>query len=296
MPRSDLGRVWPILCSLTTPGAGPYVSDVHVLIICNPTSGGGRAATVLPAAQRRLVSAGIEVATHLTTSLHDARTTSEQAGGNDTAGALGLPMHDPVAAADLLPALPRRRIDLARAGEHVYIDIAGVGFDSEVNRLANRTTWLRGRARYAWAVIAQLAAQRPARFMVELDGQRHETGAWFVAVANGPSYGAGIRIAPDARMDDGLLDVVVVADVSRRELLRTFPKTFTGRHVGHPAVTIHRAAKVGIEADPTQWVFADGEEVGRLPIVFESMPRAISVLATADAPALTPPAGVAPDA
>jgi diacylglycerol kinase (ATP) len=321
--------------SLTTAIVGPYVSDVRALIICNPTSGGGRAATVLPAAERRLFSAGIEVVTYLTTSLHDARTASEQAaegydvvvalggdgtvgacaaglaaasagraalgivpagGGNDTAGALGLPIHDPVAAADLLPALPRRRVDLARAGEHVYVDIAGVGFDSEVNRLANRTTWLRGRARYAWAVVAQLAVRRPARFTVELDGQRHEAGAWFVAVANGPSYGAGIRIAPDARMDDGMLDVVVVADISRRELLRTFPKAFSGRHVDHPGVTIYRAAKVGIEADPTQWVFADGEEVCQLPLVFESMPQAISVLATADAPALTPPADTAPGA
>jgi diacylglycerol kinase (ATP) len=194
-----------------------------------------------------------------------------------------------VAAADLLPTLPRRRIDLARAGEYVYVDIAGVGFDSEVNRLANRTTWLPGKARYAWAVIAQLALRRPARFMVELDGQRHEADAWFVAVANGRSYGAGVRIAPAALMDDGLLDVVVVADLPRLDLLRTFPKTFSGRHVDHPGVTIYKAAKVRIEADPVQWVFADGEEVGQLPLVFESVPGAISVLASADAPALTPP-------
>jgi len=284
---------------------------------------------VLPAAQDRLERAGFEVATHLTTSLHDARTAAGQAaghdvviavggdgtvgacaagiaaaeppvraalgiipsgGGNDTAGALGLPVRDPLAAADLLPELPRRRIDLARAGEFVYVDIAGVGFDSEVNRLANRTTWLPGKARYAWAVVAQLALCRPAHFMVELDGLRHEADAWFVAVANGRSYGAGIRIAPSACMDDGLLDVVVVADMPRLELLRTFPKTFSGRHVDHPGVTIYRAAKVRIEADPTQWVFADGEEVGQLPLVFESIPGAVDVLATPDAPALSRPA------
>jgi diacylglycerol kinase (ATP) len=309
---------------------------VHAIIVCNPTSGGGRAAAVLPEVERRLASAGLELTTHLTTSLHDARGAAQQAaerhdlviavggdgtvgacaaglavdapevagagrtagraalgivpagGGNDTASALGLPIHDPLAAADLLPTLPRRRVDLARAGEHLYVDIASAGFDSEVNRLGNRTTWLRGRPRYAWAVLAQLTVGRPARFVLELDGERHELDAWFIAVANGQSYGAGIRIAPGARMDDGLLDVVVVASTSRLELLRTFPKTFSGRHVDHPAVTIHRAAKVGIDADPAQWVFADGEELGQLPLAFESVPGAISALASPDAPALSP--------
>jgi diacylglycerol kinase (ATP) len=131
--------------------------------------------------------------------------------GNDAARTFGIPLGDQAAAAALLPSLVRRRADLARVGDRHYLNVAGAGFDSEVNRLANeRLARAPGRVRYVGALLAELAVHRPATFTLTLDDEPREVRAWFVVVANGPSYGGGMRIAPDARVDDGLLDVVVV--------------------------------------------------------------------------------------
>jgi diacylglycerol kinase (ATP) len=108
-------------------------------------------------------------------------------------------------------------------------------------------------------------------------------------VANGPSYGGGMRVAPQASLADGLLDVVVIAGIGKLEFLRTFPKVFGGRHVEHPAVTVHRAARVELDADRLLHVYADGEAAGTLPATFEVRPAAVAVLAADPAPGF--PAG-----
>ena len=109
-----------------------------------------------------------------------------------------------------------------------------------------------------------------------------------MAVANGPSYGGGMRVAPRASLADGLLDVVVIADIGKLEFLRTFPKVFSGRHVEHPAVAVHRAARVELEADRPLAVYADGEPAGTLPASFAVRPAAITVLAADPAPGFPP--------
>jgi len=220
--------------------------------------------------------------------------------GNDVARTLGLPFGDPLQAATMLPVLPRRRVDLGvvRAapggaagtvgtGERWFIDVASAGFDAEVNRLANeRLARAPSLARYAGATIARLLVSRPATFQLTIDGAVHQTGAWFVAVSNCRSYGGGMRIAPDAMLNDGRFDVVVVGAFSKPRFLATFPQVFTGRHVNHPLVTVHRAATVELAADRPQRVYADGEPAGTLPAVFQVLPAAISVLAPADVPSL----------
>jgi diacylglycerol kinase (ATP) len=212
-------------------------------------------------------------------------------GGNDAARSLGLPARDPLAAAGLLTRLRRCPADLATVGGRGYLNVAGAGFDSEVNRVANqRLGWAGNRPRYVGAVLAQLAVGRTARFRLALDGRAQEVTGWLIAVANGPSYGGGMRVAPQASLADGLLDVVVIAGIGKPEFLRTFPKVFTGRHVEHPAVTVHRAAKVELDADRPLHVYADGEPTGTLPATFEVRPAALAVLAADPAPGF-PPAG-----
>ena len=210
-------------------------------------------------------------------------------GGNDAARSLGLPTRDPLAAAGLLPRLRRRPADLATVAGRAYLNVAGAGFDSEVNRVANqRLRWAGNRPRYVGAVLAQLVVGRPAAFRLVLDGRELARRGWLVAVANGPSYGGGMRVAPWASLADGLLDVVVIADIGKLEFLRTFPKVFSGRHVEHPAVTVHRAARVELEADRPLAVYADGEPAGALPATFEVRPAAIAVLAADPAPGFPP--------
>jgi diacylglycerol kinase (ATP) len=210
-------------------------------------------------------------------------------GGNDAARSLGLPADDPLAAAGLLTRLRRRPADLATVAGRAYLNVAGAGFDSEVNRLANqRLRWARGRPRYVGAVLAELVVGRPATFELVLDGQATRLQAWLVAVANGPSYGGGMRVAPAASLDDGLLEVVVIGAIGKLEFLRTFPQVFSGRHVEHPAVAVHRAARVDLDADRTLAVYADGEPAGTLPATFEVRPAAVTVLAADPAPGFPP--------
>jgi diacylglycerol kinase (ATP) len=105
-------------------------------------------------------------------------------------------------------------------------------------------------------------------------------------VCNGLSYGGGMRIAPNARFDDGLLDVVVIGDLTRPDFLATFPKVYAGRHLEHRLVTVHHARRVELAADRPRTVYADGEHVGELPMAFEVEPAALAVLAAAAAPGL----------
>jgi YegS/Rv2252/BmrU family lipid kinase len=212
-------------------------------------------------------------------------------GGNDAARSLGLPADDPLAAAGMLTRLRRRPADLATVDGRAYLNVAGAGFDSEVNRLANqRLRWARGRPRYVGAVLAELVVGRTASFELALDGQPERLSGWLVAVANGPSYGGGMLVAPRASLADGLLEVVVIGAIGKLEFLRTFPKVFSGRHVDHPAVAVHRAARVDLAADRPLAVYADGEPSGTLPATFEVRPAALAVLAADPAPGF-PPAG-----
>jgi YegS/Rv2252/BmrU family lipid kinase len=211
-------------------------------------------------------------------------------GGNDAARSLGLPPDDPLAAAGLVPRLRRRPADLATVAGRAYLNVAGAGFDSEVNRIANqRLGWAGNRPRYVGAVLAELVVGRVAAFELVLDGRAMPLRGWLVAVANGPSYGGGMRVAPRASLDDGLLEVVVIHEIGKLEFLRTFPKVFSGRHVEHPAVAVHRAARVDLDADRTLAVYADGEPAGTLPATFEVRPAAVTVLAADPAPGF--PAG-----
>jgi diacylglycerol kinase (ATP) len=195
-------------------------------------------------------------------------------GGNDAARSLGLPADDPLAAAGMLTRLRRRPADLATVAGRAYLNVAGAGFDSEVNRLANqRLRWARGRPRYVGAVLAELVVGRTASFELVLDGRARRLSAWLVAVANGPSYGGGMLVAPRASLDDGLLEVVVIGATGKLEFLRTFPRVFSGRHVEHPAVA----------------VYADGEPAGTLPATFEVRPSAVTVLAADPAPGFPDP-------
>jgi diacylglycerol kinase (ATP) len=132
--------------------------------------------------------------------------------------------------------------------------------------------------RYDLAMLAELAALRPVSYRISLDGgPPAEVEATLVAVGNGTSYGGGMRICGDARLDDGLFDVTVVGACGRGELLRVFPRVYKGTQLSHPKVTVHRAAKVTLEAAGVSG-YADGESLGALPLTAEIVPGAVRVL------------------
>ena len=132
-------------------------------------------------------------------------------------------------------------------------------------RSSTGVRWLPGPVQYPYAAVRALATYRPARFRVVVDGVVGEYDAATVVVANSRYYGKGMAIAPAARLDDGLLDVVVIEAASKRELIRSLPKVYDGRHVDLPEVTVLTGARVEISAD-ARWpvpVGADGEPLGR---------------------------------
>jgi diacylglycerol kinase (ATP) len=205
--------------------------------------------------------------------------------GNDIARGLGLPVHDPIAAADVVGSGIPREIDVvrhvdARGDVRWFAGVLGAGFDSLVNERANTWPWPKGRMRYNLAIARELPGFRAIPYAVTVDGVRHETAAMLVTVGNGQSYGGGMRVAPHASFHDGLVDVMVLHEISTVEFLKVFPKVFKGNHITHPAVQIVKGRQVTLEADGII-AYADGERFAPLPLTLETVPAAVTVLAPA---------------
>ena len=205
--------------------------------------------------------------------------------GNDLALALEMPA-DPVAAAraaaaDLL-AGRSRPMDAGRTGERWWATVLCCGFDSAVTDRANRLRWPPGRRRYDLAVLVELARLRPYEVTLSLDGEERTLAATMVAVGNTPWYGGGLKMCPGAELDDGLFDVTVVAAGSRLDLIATLPRLADGSHLQHPAVSVHRAARVELSCAGVT-TYADGEPVAPLPATSECVPGAVRIAGAGEA-------------
>jgi diacylglycerol kinase (ATP) len=197
--------------------------------------------------------------------------------GNDVARYFDLPRKDPAAATDVVIGGRERTVDLARIGSTYFVTVLAAGFDAIVNERANQMTWPKGQMRYNLATVAELRTLKPIPYVVEIDGEEQRFDATLVAVGNGPSFGGGLRITEGAVLDDGLLDVVWFRPLSRRALLRSYPKLFKGTHVDHPDYR-HRHARTVTIAAPGVTAYADGERIGALPLTVEVAPLALRVL------------------
>jgi diacylglycerol kinase (ATP) len=160
------------------------------------------------------------------------------------------------------------------------VNVAGCGFDAIVADRVNQSfRRLHGTTAFVAAILRELPAFRPARLRLTLDGETRDLRAVMVSVANAQSYGGGMRIAPNAQLDDGLFDVCIIGDAGRLEFLRVFPTVFRGAHVSHPKVSLVRARRVVVESDPPLPVLIDGEVVGATPVTFDLLPKAMAVMA-----------------
>lgn len=198
--------------------------------------------------------------------------------GNDVARYFDIPRKDPLAAADRVLAGMTRTSDLARSSGKYFTTVLCAGFDAVVNERANEMTWPKGQMRYNLATLAELRTFTPLHYTLDLDGATRRVEAMMVSVGNGPSFGGGLRITEGASLDDGLLDVVIIKPMRRRELVRTYPKLFKGTHVTHPQYERHRVRQVTV-ASPGITTYADGERFGPLPLTVECVPGALTVYA-----------------
>lgn len=187
--------------------------------------------------------------------------------GNDFVRALGWPLNSSTEQLDRVTTSQPKKIDLGLVGSEWFGAILSTGFDSVVNEKANRMNWPRGPIKYNAAIAMELPKFKPMRYTIELDDKTIQTEAMLIAVANGSSYGAGMLVCPDARMDDGLFDVMILRPVSKLEFIKVFPKVFKGAHVNHPQVDIYRSKRVSLAAPAI--AYADGERVGTLPVQAE---------------------------
>ncbi|TFH69508.1 diacylglycerol kinase family protein [Cellulomonas sp. HD19AZ1] len=212
--------------------------------------------------------------------------------GNDVARALGLPRGDADRAVAVLDGALRtgaRRVDAVRVtrggdGEvRWYAGVLSCGVDAAVNARANTLRWPHGHARYVRALVPELAAFRPYGYRVRVDGTLWESPGTVVAVANTAWFGGGLRVAPGATPDDGLLDVVVAGPLTRHDVVGLFPRLYRGSHVHDPRVQVLRGSRVTVEHAPDLGpappaAFADGEHLGALPLEVEVVPGALGVL------------------
>lgn len=206
--------------------------------------------------------------------------------GNDAARALGLPIGDAVAGARVVLNNLRqpRLVDLVKAkttiGDFYYFGSLSVDFVALVNQRANSWKWPKGPNRYKLAMIAELASFKPISYKAQIDGEEKTFEAMLCSVANSPFFGGGMKVAPGAKIDDGFLDVFIVNKISRLELLKVFPKVYSGDHITHPAVEFIRAKKITLTPAVPMPAYSDGEPVGHAPVTAEIAPGLLKVYAT----------------
>ncbi|WP_022881134.1 diacylglycerol/lipid kinase family protein [Gryllotalpicola ginsengisoli] len=204
--------------------------------------------------------------------------------GNDAARSLGLPLDDPRDAARAVVEALRRGPHAADAGRvrhgvHTTWVFGSVsaGFDAAVNERANLMSWPNSEHKYKLAVLRELLTFRAPRYRLVVDGEARELRAMLVAVANHSSIGGGMRIAPDARVDDGYFDLFVVDRMPRLRFLTLFPKVFRGQHAEEREVHLEHARRVRIEAEHVV-AYGDGERIGPLPVEVELVPGVLQLL------------------
>jgi YegS/Rv2252/BmrU family lipid kinase len=295
-------------------GVGPLR---RIALVVNPHAGGGRGAEALPKVEAALRDYGLDLHVERTRSLDHARQlarTAQAAGettvtlggdgmvgaiagvlqgsdgllgvlpggrGNDFARVMGIPL-EPVAACAVIADGAERRVDVGDVDGRPFIGIASCGFDSEANRIANETTVVKGNLVYAYGALRALAGWKPARFEVEFDGaERIAFSGYSLGGCNTKAYGGGMFVAPDAEIDDGLLDVVMYSHGTKRRFLYNVANSFRGRLQDSPSVHVVRARQVRISADRPFTMYADGDPIAELPATVTVRHRALRVLAPA---------------
>lgn len=286
---------------------------MKVKFIYNPAAGRGRAARHHAEAERHLRSLGAEVDAHASGSPADmTRSAAEasrgdydrvivcggdgtlhlavrdfdlargtlalipQGSGNDFAKVLGLP-RNVGEACELALRGSAREVDVAVANGIRYLGVAGLGFDSEVARYANENVkFLRGSLVYLYAILRVLPRFTPHRVRIN---DTWDEEIMFATVGNSRQYGGGIRVVPDARIDDGQLDLCIVHRTSRFRLLKTLPKAYTGAHVKSSFVEMGRATTFTFDSERPLDVYADGERITVTPVRFALADRQLRIVA-----------------
>jgi YegS/Rv2252/BmrU family lipid kinase len=277
------------------------VTERRLALFANPAAAGGRAMSALPAVETELTHLGVSHRVVDTSSVdharEEARAAAEQGetvvavGGDGLVGSLAGALRGRAGALAIVPSgrgndfarvlkiptEPReaarvavdgreRVVDLGVANGRAFVGIASLGFDSDANRIANEAKLVKGNLVYLYAALRALAGWKHARFRVTVDGREREVVGYSVAVGNSKAYGGGMFVFPHAKLDDGLLDIVTVAEHGKLRWLAAVPKVFKGTHVDSPYGKFETGEVVQVVADRPFTVYADGDPIAELPL------------------------------
>ena len=290
------------------------------VLIINPISGKGTAAVVAEQASQRLTAEGYSGRLELTTQSGDANRIAREAiengsywiiacggdgtihevvnaiaekpdvvlgvlpcgKGNDFAEALKIPTK-PVEAIEVLLKGATRQVDLGKIGDHYFDTIVTCGYDAEVSRrVTEEGAPFSGTASYVYTAITTLFSYQSPDARLEGDFGSYEGKILLTATGITASYGGGMKIVPEAIIDDGLFDVCIIEPVPHRTVLRLLVTLFWGGHAGHRAVRMHRTKSLTIETDPPILLYADGERICYTPATVEIVERGLTVIAPAE--------------
>jgi diacylglycerol kinase (ATP) len=205
--------------------------------------------------------------------------------GDDLARTFGIPTDIETALAVAAKG-QARPVDVGRAtyavddgtAERYFANFAGAGISGAIARRGARTSRRLGaKAAYMWATATVFIRWSSVPMRIELDGEVREGPMFEVVISNGMYAAGGMKIAPDARPDDGFFDAVLIGDVSKADFVTTFPKIYRGTHTSHPKVDVVRASTIAVDASQPLPVVLDGEQPGTTPARFEIVSRALKL-------------------
>jgi diacylglycerol kinase (ATP) len=197
--------------------------------------------------------------------------------GNDLARSLGFP-HDEAGLAALLLDRAAAACDVIAVGDAVVPGNVYCGIDSVSNAVINNARWLPPKLVYRLAPVRAIVSWRPPLYTLTIDGEKSTIRAHMVVVGNSGAYGHGLRIVPSARLDDGLLHVLVVAAGPKRMIASFMRDAQRGLHVHRPEVSVRTAREITIESDRPLPVCGDGEELSSLPVTARIRPAALRLI------------------
>jgi len=206
--------------------------------------------------------------------------------GSDFVRSVGIP-RDYATACSTLTSSMRLSIDVGvveyqskgQTLKRFFVNAAGVGFDAAVVRETERLPkFFGGTIPYVAGMLRTLFSYKNKPVVVRVGDEVESYRVLNVVVANGGYLGGGMYIAPQAELGDSLLDVVIIGDMSKLELLKEFPSVYKGTHINHPKIRMKKATDISIESSEPMLVYADGELLGECPASFRVMPSALSIV------------------
>jgi len=198
--------------------------------------------------------------------------------GNDFARSLGLPFNNVEAAYQVVRRGEVRDVDIGVDGKRFFVSALGVGFPALVANETNKMSWLGGQAAFFLSVHKALHRMRPFPARIVLDEQVLEIDCTSILIQNTPFIGGGLKVAPEARLDDGCLDVVIVGAVGKLDLMLNFPRVYSGRHSTHPAFRVYKSQSVQVTSNVALEKMSDGDQSGLVPVEAKVLPGALKVV------------------